>query len=191
MAFLIAGLIIFFVTHLFSAFRTRVEGKDIKTRMGEDAYMGIYSLISAIGLGLIIYGYWSTPAGAPVYIGPIWARDVNFYVMAIAFVLLASAYVPDTHIKTWIKHPMVASFTLWAFAHLAIGADLKALLVFGAFAVYGVVDFIAASTRSGPAVATGAAPSVRNDGLAILIGLGVFALFGTWLHQLLFGVSPW
>ena len=190
MTLLSLGLVVFFTAHLYAAFRTRVEGRDIKTRLGKGPYMGLYSLVAAIGLALIIYGYGRAPDGELLYVGPAWARPLGLVAMALALTLLVAAYLPRGHIRAGARHPMVVGTTLWAASHLAVGADLKALLLFGSFGLFGVVDFLAASARARPEAAA-EAPRLRNDLIAIAGGLAVYALFLGWAHQALFGVTPW
>lgn len=43
MPYLVAGLVLFFGVHLFSAFRSRAPGKDLRQRLGYAPYMGLYS----------------------------------------------------------------------------------------------------------------------------------------------------
>ena len=68
MTYLILGLVIFFAAHLFSAFRSREPGKDLKQNMGNGPFMGLFSLVSIIGFALICYGYGaSRPSINPLH----------------------------------------------------------------------------------------------------------------------------
>ena len=187
MAILITGLLVFFVPHFYSAFRSRAPGNDIKTRLGEGPYMGLYSIVSAVGFGLIIYGYIQAPPTGNLYIGPEWARPTAITLMLIAFILLIAAYVPNTYLKKLVKHPMLCAVILWSGAHLLIGANQQKALLFGSFLVFSLIDFVAVSMRgeeaSGPA-------SVTNDLIAISIGGGVYAGILVWAHEAIIGVAP-
>ena len=186
MTLLIAGLIVFFGAHFYSAFRSRAPGKDIKERMGEGAYMGLYSLVSALGLGLIIYGYMQAPPTGNLYVGPEWARHATMTLVLLAFILLTAAYVPGTHLKKLVKHPMLSAVILWSIGHLLIGANQQKALLFGSFLVFAVVDFVAASARErGAAVPE---TSLTNDLIAIAIGGGVYAGTLFWAHEAILGV---
>jgi len=166
MALLFVGTIIFFTIHFYSAFRSRAPGKDIKERMGEGPYMGLYSVASGFGLGLMIYGYIIAPPTGNLYIGPEWARHATMTLMLIAFILLVAAYIPGTHMK---KHQQKA-------------------LLFGSFLVFAIIDFVAASRRAETSPAAPA--SAIRDIASIVIGGGVFAVMLFWGHELLFGVAP-
>ncbi len=188
MALLIAGLVIFFAAHFYSAFRSRVPGKDITERIGEGPYKGVYSLVSALGLGLIIYGYMSAPPTGNLYIGPEWARHATMTLLLVAFIFLMAAYVPGTHIRKLIKHPMLCAVILWSIGHLLVGASQQKALLFGSFLVFGLVDFVAASLRSSEVPVAQA--SIKNDLIAIVIGAGVYAATLFWAHEAIFGVAP-
>ncbi|MEM7570271.1 MAG: NnrU family protein [Pseudomonadota bacterium] len=188
MALLITGLVLFFATHFYSAFRTRAEGQDIKSRMGEKAYMGVYSLIALAGFGLIIWGYNSAPGGDALFVTPVELRWLSALLLLIGFVLLVAAYAPAGHIKRWVKHPMITAVALWGLAHLLYGGDLVAVLLFGSFFIYAVIDRIALLGR--PAPAFDGKPSEAGDVIAILGGAFLFFAFVYGLHNLLWGIAP-
>lgn len=187
MTLLIAGLAIFFVAHFFTAFRSRAPGRDIKDRLGEATYMGLYSLVSGVGLGLMIYGYMRASPTGNIYVGPLWANYAAIALMLLSFILLMAAYVPKTHLAKLVKHPMLSAVILWSAAHLLIGANQQKLLLFGSFLVFGIVDFIAASSRPDSIEQTTQA-SISNDFVAIAIGSAVFAALLLWGHEAIFRV---
>ena len=59
---------------------------------------------------------------------------------------MAAAFVPS-HIKSKLKHPMLASVKTWALAHLLSNGDLGSILLFGSFLAWGVYARIAAKRR--------------------------------------------
>lgn len=188
MIFLISGLVLFFAAHFYSAFRSRLPGKDIKQRLGEGAYMGLYSLVSAVGLGLIVYGYWSTPAMELLYAPPAWTRTVAKVAMLVALVLVVSAYIPANHVGQRLRHPMILATGVWAGSHLILPTDAKELLLFGSFLLYAVIDGVSAYGRPQSERKTA---SLRNDGVVIIFGAAIYAGLVLWLHKALFGVSVW
>ncbi len=188
MIYLIAGLTLFFGTHFYSALRSRQSGRDIKNRLGVGVYMGIYSSISAIGLALIVVGYWSVPEALPIYAGPEWSRSVVQVAMVIACVLIVSAYWPANRIQHQFRHPMVLAITIWAGSHLLNPTDLKALLLFGSFFIFGIIDAARSFRRAQP-VQAGA--TLRNDVIVIVVGLGAYVLIGAFLHPIVIGLPVW
>ncbi|MEO0411012.1 MAG: NnrU family protein [Pseudomonadota bacterium] len=188
MTILVAGLVIFFSTHLFTTFRSRAAGQDIKERMGEKAYMGIYSIISIIGFGLIIWGYNAAPGGDPLFVTPLALRWVSALLLLLGFVLLVAAFAPAGKIKRWAKHPMITAVGMWGLAHLLYGGDLVAVLIFGSFLVYAVLDRLMVMRRPDPVFE--GAPSETGDVIAILGGAFTFFAFVYGLHKLLWGIAP-
>ncbi len=188
MIFLVSGLALFFAAHFYSAFRSRLPEHDIKARLGEPAYMGLYSLVSATGFALLVYGYWSAPGMATLYAPPGWTRPVVQVAMLIALFLVVSAYVPANHIGQRLRHLMILATGVWAGSHLLMPTDAKALLVFGSFLLFAVTDGISAFRRS---QSYGKTASLRNDALVITLGSAICAVIALWLHTALFGVPAW
>jgi len=108
-------------------------------------------------------------------------------VMLPVFPLLLAAYLPG-RIKAAVKHPMLAAVKAWALAHLLVNGMLADVLLFGGFLAWAVLDRISAGKR--PAVAQAAPGSPRNDVIAVVGGLALYAVFVVWAHAWLFGVRP-
>ena len=66
---------------------------------------------------------------------------------------------------------------------------LADVLLFGSFLIWAIVDRISLKRRE-PVPLRAAPPSRFNDLLAVVLGLGLYALLLFKLHVLLFGVSP-
>ncbi|MEM9669052.1 MAG: NnrU family protein [Pseudomonadota bacterium] len=186
MTLLIAGTFLFFAAHTFSAFRSRAAGHDIRERMGEGSYMGLYSLVSLLGFALMLYGYSQVAKGSLLIASPGWGRGAAFLLMAVAFILLMSAYMPRGYIKSFVQHPMVLGVGVWAFAHLFTGVDLREAVLFGAFFAFCLVDYVASLRRPSPA----GTRKLVGDLLAVSIGLVAYGVFLSWGHAYLLGVSP-
>lgn len=186
---LIAGLVLFFAAHVFTTFRQSREAAI--ARLGTGAYRGIYSVVSGIGLALIVWGFVHYRASGyiPVWSPPRWLGHINLLLMLPALILFASAYLPG-HISSAAKHPMLAGLKIWALGHLLVNGDLGSMLMFGAFLAYGVFDRIAVKKRAlreGPPPARVLKPV--NDLLAAGIGGALYVAIIYILHPILFGVS--
>lgn len=156
--------------------------------MGEGPWKGAYSLVSAIGLVLIVWGYARAWPVAPVlYEPPIWLKHITALLMLFAIVALAISQVPAGRLKPVLKHPMLLAVKIWALAHLLANGDLASILLFGSFLVWAVLDRISVKRRAVPVPLPG---PVRNDVIAVGAGLAVYALFVWKLHLLLFGAVP-
>ena len=190
MAYLILGLLIFLGVHslriVADAWRTaRIA------RSGENAWKGMYSLASAVGLGLIVWGYGMARAEPlALWPTPSWARHAAALLTLPAFILLVAAYVPGNRIKAAIGHPMVAGVKLWALAHLLANGSLADLLLFGGFLAWAVASFAAARRRDRAAGRTYAVLGWPRDAAVAAIGIAAWAGFAVWGHAALIGVGP-
>ncbi len=189
MTILIMGLVIFFGSHSISMMRPlRAQ---LISQLGPMPFKGIYSILSLTGFVLIIYGFGDYRADGliPVWEPPRFLHHVTHLLVMLAFVMLAAAYAPMSHIKARLKHPMLAGIKAWAFGHLLSNGDLGGMLLFGAFLAFGVIDRIALKRRAiDPDAPAPKPPTIVGDLIAIAVGLGAF-LAMMMLHPALIGVS--
>ena len=183
----IFGLAIFFALHLVRMLAPQWRQAKI-AQMGENKWKGLYSLVSLVSLGLIIWGYATARPDAPIlYSPPKWTSHINMVLMAIAFVLMMAANLPTGKIKQAVKHPFIAAIKIWAFGHLLANGDLASLLLFGTFLVYAVWNRISLKRRGAP---NPVATSSSSDLIAIISGLVIWGVFVYWAHEWMFGVNP-
>lgn len=190
MNYLILGLVIFLGVH-----SVRIVADDWRTRtrarMGEAAYKGVYSLLSLLGLGLVIWGFGlarETPV--MLWMPPKGMRHAAALLTLLSFVLLAGAYVPGNAIRARFHHPMVLGVKTWALAHLLANGSVAHVLLFGSFLAWSVLCFIAARRRDrvqGTVVAPG---NTAGTVLTVVVGVVAWALFAFVLHGLLIGIRP-
>jgi uncharacterized membrane protein len=185
MSVLVIGLIVFLGVHLFTTLRGPRAA--LIGRIGEGAYKGLYSLVAAVGLVLIVWGFGRYRSGGWVQIWypPAALRPLTYLLMWIAFIALAATYCPLGKIKSTLRHPMLVAVKAWALAHLLANGDLGAFVLFGAFLAWAVYDRIAVKRRGdmGPP----ATSVTAGDGIAIAVGtLAYVAMY--WLHPWLIGV---
>ena len=190
MTLLIAGLVLFLGIHTLPMLPATRAG--LVSKLGENGYKGLYTLVSFAGFGLIIYGYGLARFDGPpiVYDPPFWLRHVTMLLMVPVFVFLVAAYVPS-RIKKTLKHPMLVAVKLWAFAHLLANGDLASVLLFGGFLAWAVADRISVKRRgpgAGQIAAAAGDPGKYSDVVVILIGLALYGLFVWKLHVWLIGV---
>ena len=188
MSILILGLVLFLGIHIFTTLRgTRAA---VIGRVGEGAYKGLYSLIAAVGLVLIVWGFsryrdagyiqvWNPPFAIfhPIALALLW----------FAFVALAATYSPPSRIKSILRHPMLVAVKAWALSHLLVNGDLGSLLLFGGLLAWAVYDRIALKRR-GDAGAPPVTSFGRNDAIVVVIGtVAYFAIL--WMHETVIGVA--
>lgn len=192
MTALILGLAIFFTAH-----SVRIVADDWRSaqiaRHGEMPWKVGYSLVSAAGFVLIVWGYGMArmePLPLPLWVPPLWMRHLAALLTLPAFILMVAGYVPGTRIRAKVGHPMVAGVALWAFAHLFVNGRAAAMLLFGAFLVWGVLDYRAARARDRAAGVIPIVGPVWRDAVVVVAGLVAWAVFARFLHGPLIGVRP-
>ena len=182
---LVLGLFVFIGIHLVPTCPS-TRG-NVTARFGEGPYKGLFSLVALVGLVLIIYGFGQAryaPSGNPLlWDPPRWTRHVTMTLMLPVFVLLAAAYLPG-RISAAVKHPMLLSVKLWALAHLLVSARLANFILFGALLAWTVYDRISVKRRALP-IKSG---PVRNDIIALVIGLVAYVFMLLRGHTLLIGI---
>jgi len=114
--------------------------------LGENAYLGLYSLVSVATLGWMIWAYPRAPAAT------LWPglRLAPLALMPVALVLFTCAVMtrnpsavlqqgalrsPDAvrGILRVTRHPMMWAFALWGLCHLLARGDAASLIFFGGF----------------------------------------------------------
>ena len=191
MSYLVLGLLLFLGIH---SIRIVADGWRMArvARFGENRWKGLYSLASALGLGLVVWGYGLSRAEPVVlWVPPGWTRHLAALLTLPAFILIAAAYVPGSRIKAAVGHPMVAGVKVWAIAHLLSNGNLADVLLFGAFLIWAVADFRSARQRDRAAGVSYRPGTAARDGLVVAAGTGVWALFAGFAHLWLIGVRPY
>lgn len=183
MALMILGLVLFLGIHLLPT-ATQLRSV-VAVRMGDNAYRGAFSVISAIGLILIVVGYRVAPNDVRLFAPFAYARAAAPLVVTLAFVLFASANM-RTHIRHALRHPMLLGLMLWSGIHLLANGDLAGTILFGSFFVYSIVDLASAIARGAvkPLV-----PTWKHDLIAVVSGV-LLSWIVMRFHGLFFGTAP-
>ena len=190
MGALILGLLLFLGMH-----STRIVAEGWRTRLiaqrGPSAWKGLYTLVSLLGLGLIVWGYGQARlAPQLLWASPLWTRHLAGLLMLVAMVLLVATYVPRNALKARLHHPMLLSVKVWALAHLLANNTLADLLLFGSFLLWAVIDFRAARQRDRAGAVIYPAGEAAGTATTLVLGIALWALLAFWAHALLFGVRP-
>ncbi|HHZ08664.1 MAG TPA: NnrU family protein [Rhizobiales bacterium] len=187
MLWLVVGLVIFLGVHSVRIVAPAWREARIAAG-GEGAFKGIYSILSAAGLVLIVWGYgkaWENPV--ILYDPPVWTRHLAALLMLFSFISLAVYALPAGRLKPLLKHPMLLAVKIWALAHLIANGDLASVVLFGAFLLWAAADRVAAKRRGAGAPKPGPA---TMDLAAIALGAVLYLLFVWRLHVWLIGVAP-
>ena len=183
MPYLIAGIVVFAGAHLFSMLLPGHRDK-LRQRFGEGPFKGLYSLVSLAGLGLMIWGFWtlgSDPAESDyIYVPAESMRHVTMLLVLLGFICLG-AFHGKGYLRLWLRNPFSIGIGLWSFGHLLSNGRLRDVLLFGTFLFLAVLDIVLSTARG---KRPSHEPSIRSDGVAVIIGVVLYAVF-------LFGVHPY
>ena len=185
---LILGLAVFLATHVFVSFRE--ARANIIERVGLSLYRSLFAIVSLAGLALIVWGYAQYRAHGLIQLWspPAFMRHITIGLVLFAAIFFVAAFLPS-HIRSKLKHPMLASVKTWALAHLLSNGDLGSVLLFGTFLAWGVYARIAAKRRGDIGAAAKPAPDGwTNDIVVVVIGIAVFLALGFWFHPYVIGV---
>ena len=208
---LVLALLVFVASHAIPALRP-VRGA-VVARIGETAYLIVYSCIS---LGAI---WWLAHAYADAPYMELWpffveARWVPVLVMPVSCVLLVAAVSSPNPLSVQFnrqsfdasrpgivsvtRHPLIWAFILWAGAHLVPNGDVASVVLFGVLLVLSVAGLFSLDVKARAALGTDEwsllsrrqAIDWAGIGLRrILAGLALYValLFG---HEAVIGISP-
>jgi len=178
---LIAGLALFLGTHVLPMIPSLRAA--LVARWGEPRYKSVFSLISTVGLVLIVAGYAVADDRTRLFVPFPAARALAPFAMVASFILFAAANMRG-HLRRIVRHPMLLGLLLWASVHLLANGDRAGTVLFGAFLAYAIVDLASALQRG---AVKAFVPLPKHDLIAVAGGAAV-ALAVMTFHRILFGV---
>jgi len=176
---LILGLLVFLATHVFVTMREARAA--VIAQCGQNTYRALFSIVSLGSLALIVWGYEHAPWIA-VWSPPAVFRHITIGLMLLAAIALVAYFVPS-HLKAWLKHPLLVSAKTWAFAHLLANGDLASIVMFAVFLAWGVYARIAAKRRGDEGFSTPPA-GWTNDVIVVALGVVIFLALGYAFHPM-------
>lgn len=188
LATLVLGLVVFLGPHVFV---TRRDARArLIARIGEGPYKIGFSIISAIGLVLIGYGFANYRANewVDVWYPPVWTRHLALQLNWLAIICVVAAYIRG-NIARVLKHPMLVGVKLWAAAHLLANGDLGSIILFGSILAWAVYDRISLKRRTDPGAPPIPAGGWPRDVAAIIVGTLVYLVLVYWFHPTVIGIS--
>jgi uncharacterized membrane protein len=183
----IVGLVVFLAAHVFVSMRG--ERDALIARIGRGPYLGLFSLVSIVGLVLIGFGFARYRAAGfiPVWYPPAWTQHIVVALMWPASIAIVAAYIPG-NIKRVLKHPMLVGVKIWAAAHLFANGDLGGMILFGSVLAWAVYDRITLKRRNDPGALPIPVGGWRNDIIAIVVGTILYLALGFVFHPIVIGV---
>ena len=190
MLVLLIGLVLFLGVHSTRMFAPQWRSAKIDT-LGLGKWKGLYSLVALAGLIMIVWGYGQARLDPTwLWVPPVWTRHLAALLTIPAFVLLVATYVPHTHIKARVGHPMLLGVKFWAIAHLLANGTLADLLLFGGFLAWATALFVVSRKRDRAAGVSYGKGKPVMDAVVVVVGLVAWAAFAFYLHGAWIGVKP-
>ncbi|MFG1285874.1 NnrU family protein [Xanthobacter versatilis] len=185
MVMMLFGLLVFLGIHVVGSLRG-LRAKLI-ARVGEAAYKGFFSLLAISGLLLTAYGFalWRANGAPDLWDPPLGMTHLTKLLMVFACIALVASKVPS-HIKAWLKHPMLVGVKIWALAHLLANGDVASIVLFGSVLAWAVYDRTAVKRRGDPLPV--APNNYAGDALVVGGGLVLYAALAYLFHPYVIGV---
>ena len=183
MTILYAGILLFSLPHLYSMLMPGARD-GLKARLGENTWKGLYSTVSLVGLGLMIWAFLQSRSGPLaadwVYVPADWSKHVTMLLVLLGLVSIGASHGKG-YLKLWLRNPMSVGIGLWAAGHLLANGTRTDVYLFGTFLVVAVLDIVLSTLRG--KVPTHQ-PRLRSDIIAVLVGMVLYVI-------LLFGFHPY
>jgi uncharacterized membrane protein len=148
---LIAACAYFLLIH-FGVSGTRLRDV-LAGKLGEQAYRGLFSVASIVGIAWVIYAFRHAPL-VPTWGLLLGLRTTAYVLVFIAFLFVVIGVMTPTPTAVGMesrldpamargmvritRHPFLWGVALWAAIHLVINGDLASLLLFGTFLVLAI-----------------------------------------------------
>lgn len=188
MIILLIGLALFLGIHSVRLFADNLRSMAID-QIGGGKWQAAYAIVSLVGIILIVYGYGQARVNASIlWEAPLGGVYIVSLLMLCAFIMFAAVYVPGTHLKARIGHPMLVGVKLWAFSHLIVNGGIADVFLLGSFLLWAILCFKAARKRDQLENRVYEVIGVKRDLIAIGIGFSGLLVFSLFFHQVLIGV---
>ncbi len=179
MFLLITGILWFAFVHLSPALTPGIKAA-VRQRTGDGGYRGLFSLLVAVGLVLIVLG-WRSADPEFVYLPPAGLKHAAMGLVFLALLLMVTSSRPS-RLRRVVRHPQLTGVIIWAVAHLLLNGDNRSLVLFGGLAIWAVLEIVLINRRDGEYVA----PPAPGWG-AELVNLAIAAV----VVAVVVAVHPW
>ena len=185
-------------------------------RMGERPFQGLYSIISLISFGLMVYFYRVIGREPPLWSAGEAGWIVGTVLIWFASILLAGSFIKNpalpgapgpvggpTGVFRVTRHPMMWSFAIWAAVHLMILGQPKSLVFDGAIIILALAGAAGQDAKKARLMGepwhewtaeTAFVPLTRGlayPGTVAFAGGTILFLAATYLHPIPAGIWRW
>jgi uncharacterized membrane protein len=157
------------------------------TKMGEGGYKGIFSLLLLASFALMIVG-WRSSTPALVYAPPAGLHIPALILVALGFLVMGASN-RSSRLRLFIRHPQLTGVAMWGVAHLLLNGENRSVLLFGALALWAVIEMFAINRREGVWIKE-PPPGWGSEFITLLVGLVVIGVVVA-IHPWISGVPVW
>lgn len=187
---MLSGLLLFLGAHslrmIFPEWR-----RAFIARVGESRWRSGFSVVSLLGLFLVVYGFSGVREEPTViWLPGFGTRYLAWGLSLIAFVLWGAASIPRNLIKSQLHHPLVLGTGMWALAHLVSTGMLAHLFLFGSIFLWSLGSYFSARARDVQESVAYPRGSISATLAAVFAGTGVWFVSWVWLHGWLVDIRP-
>ncbi|PSL20181.1 NnrU family protein [Shimia abyssi] len=169
MTLLVLGVLLWIAGHLWKRALPAVhEGLGSRARM-------VSTVIIVAGVLAMIFGYRMSPT-VDLWYPPSWTLHVNNLLVLIALFLMSPAPRKGKLFNN-VRHPQLAGFRAWAFAHLLVNGDLASVILFGGLFVWALVEVMLIN-KSEPDWTPTETGTIAKDGMFLVASLILMAIIG-------------
>lgn len=178
MTLLILGVALWMAAHFFK--RAMPEQR---AAMG-DKGKGLVTLGIVASIVLMVIGYRAAPF-INVWYPPSFMVHINNLLVLLAIWMMSPAGKKGL-ILNKVRHPMLAGFKAWAFAHLLVNGDLASIILFGGLLAWAVIEVIVIN-KAEPDWTPGAPGTLAKDAMFLAASVVLLVIIGM-IHGWL---GPW
>ena len=178
MLLLVLGVLLWAFAHFFKRLMP-----DARARMG-DAGKGAVALVLVVSVVLMVIGYRQAEV-IDLWYAPTWMVHVNNLLVLIAIFLMSPA-PKKGRILNGMRHPQLAGFRAWAFAHILVNGDVASLILFGGLFLWAAAEVFVIN-RAEPDWTPNAPGTYAKDGMFLIASIVLLAIIG-YIH---YWVGPW
>jgi len=116
------------------ALRTFGWRETLFQRFGQMYYRLLISAGLCLSVLLMIAGK-SSADFVQIWVPPYYLRELTSLLMLSACIVFSAGFLPASHTRALVGHPMLTGIFIWGGAHLFSNGDLASMLLFGSLAL--------------------------------------------------------
>ncbi len=139
MVLLLLGVLLFALVHFVPSLTPTLRHGAI-TKIREDGYKGLFSLLLLASFALMIIG-WRSADYTFICQPPRSLHTIALCLLLFAFLLLVVS-TRNSRLRLVIRHPQLTGVAVWGVSHLLLNGDKRSIVLFGGMALWAIVEIV-------------------------------------------------